>query len=179
MSMMKKIEIDGKAVAFKASAAIPRIYRIKFQRDIYKDLSVLEKSIGDGDPEKSSLDLFSLEMFENIAYVMAKHADPSIPDNPEDWLDEFNTFSIYQVLPKLIELWGMNIRTDVEAKKLHATDREMTTPLFLLRCVQLGISIRDLDLLTIGMVNDMFVESRNDEYKGWRQVATQEDFDRF
>ncbi len=48
MSMMKKIEIDGKAVAFKASAAIPRIYRIKFQRDIYKDLSVLEKSIGDG-----------------------------------------------------------------------------------------------------------------------------------
>ena len=114
---MKKIEIDGKAVAFKASAAIPRIYRIKFQRDIYKDLSVLEKSIGDGDPEKSSLDLFSLEMFENIAYVMAKHADPSIPDNPEEWLDEFNTFSIYQVLPKLIELWGMNIRTDVEAKK--------------------------------------------------------------
>ena len=62
MSMMKKIEIDGKAVAFKASAAIPRIYRIKFQRDIYKDLSVLEKSIGDGDPEKSSLDLFSLGM---------------------------------------------------------------------------------------------------------------------
>lgn len=42
---------------------------------------------------------------------------PSIPDNPEDWLDEFNTFNIYQVLPKLIELWGMNIRTDVEAKK--------------------------------------------------------------
>ena len=42
---------------------------------------------------------------------------PSIPDNPEDWLDEFNTFNIYQVLPKLIDLWGMNIRTDVEAKK--------------------------------------------------------------
>lgn len=78
---------------------------------------MLEKSIRDGNPEKSSLNLFSLEMLENIVYVMAKHADPSIPDNPEDWLDEFNTFSIYQVLPKLIELWGMNIRTDVEAKK--------------------------------------------------------------
>ena len=49
--------------------------------------------------------------------VYLSAADPSIPDNPEDWLDEFNTFSIYQVLPKLIELWGMNIRTDVEAKK--------------------------------------------------------------
>lgn len=54
----------------------------------------------------------------------------------------------------------------------------MTTPLFLLRCVQLGISIRDLDLLTIGMVNDMYAESRNDEYK-YQEVATQEDFDRF
>ena len=31
----------------------------------------------------------------------------------------------------------------------------MTTPLFLLRCVQLGLSIRDLDLLTIGMINDI------------------------
>ena len=38
----------------------------------------------------------------------------------------------------------------------------MTTPLFLLRCVQLGLSIRDLDLLTIGMVNDMYLEIRND-----------------
>ena len=63
-------------------------------------------------------------------------------------------------------------------KKLRPTDREMTTSLFLLRCVQLGLSIRDLDLLTIGMVNDMYVESRNDEHK-YAVVATQEDFDRF
>lgn len=54
----------------------------------------------------------------------------------------------------------------------------MTTPLFLLRCVQIGLSIRDLDLLTIGMVNDMYAESRNDDYK-YPEVATQEDFDRF
>ena len=53
----------------KASAAIPRIYRLKFQRDIYKDLRILEKSIGEGDEENSNLDLFSLEMFENIAYM--------------------------------------------------------------------------------------------------------------
>ena len=117
MSMTKKIEIDGKQVPFRASAAIPRIYRMKFHRDIYKDLSVLEKSIGSGDEETSNLDLFSLEMFENIAFIMAKHADPAIPDTPEEWLDEFNTFSIYQVLPKLIELWGLNVKTDVEAKK--------------------------------------------------------------
>lgn len=117
-------------------------------------------------------------MFENIAYVMAKHADTSIPDTPEEWLDGFNTFSIYQMLSQIIELWGLNTQTEVQAKKLCATDREMTTPLFLLRCVQLGLSIGELDLLTIGLVNDMYVESRNDEHK-YIVVATQEDFDKF
>ena len=117
MSMIKQIEIDGKQVSFKASAAIPRIYRMKFQRDIYKDLKALEKSIGNNSEESSNLDMFSLEMFENIAFVMAKHADASIPNTPEEWLDGFNTFSIYQVLPQLIELWGLNVQTDVEAKK--------------------------------------------------------------
>jgi len=120
MAVTQMIEIDGKQVKFRASAAIPRIYRIKFNRDIYKDLAALEKAIGDGDENSSNLDLFSLEMFENIAYIMAKHADGSIPDTPEEWLDDFNTFSIYQVLPKIIELWGINVKTDVEAKKNFA-----------------------------------------------------------
>ena len=120
MSMKQNIEIDGHMVPFRASAAIPRIYRLKFHRDIYKDLNALEKAVGDGTEESSNLDLFSLEMFENIAYVMAKHADPAIPDTPEVWLDEFNTFSIYQILPKLIELWGLNVQTDVQAKKNFA-----------------------------------------------------------
>lgn len=117
MAITKTVEIDGKEVPFRASAAIPRIYRIKFGRDIYKDLASLEKVIGENTEEVSNLDMFSLEMFENIAYIMAKHADPSIPDNPEDWLDAFNTFSIYQVLPKIIELWGLNLQTQVESKK--------------------------------------------------------------
>lgn len=55
----------------------------------------------------------------------------------------------------------------------------MTTPLFLLRCTQLGISLRDLDLLTIGMVNEMVIESRNDEWKGYKEIAQQSDFDAF
>ena len=118
MSIRKTIEIDGKEVEFKASAAIPRIYRLKFQRDIYKDLTALEKAIDSNDAENSTLDSFSLEMFENIAYIMAKHANPkTVPEEPEDWLEEFNTFSIYQVLPELIKLWGLNVQTQVSAKK--------------------------------------------------------------
>ena len=115
--MTRNIKIDEKEVAFKASAAIPRIYRLKFGRDIYIDLAALEKNVGENEEGKSNLDLVSLEMFENIAYVMAKHADPTIPNTPEEWLDEFNTFSIYQILPQLIDLWGLNVQTDAEAKK--------------------------------------------------------------
>ena len=117
MGMTRNITIDEKEVTFKASAAIPRIYRLKFGRDIYRDLAALEKNVGENEEGRSNLDLLSLEMFENIAYVMAKHADPTIPNTPEEWLDEFNTFSIYQILPQLIELWGLNVQTDAEAKK--------------------------------------------------------------
>ncbi len=178
MGLMKKIVIDGQEVAFRASAAIPRIYRVKFHRDIYKDLRALEKAVGDSSEQESNLDMFSLEMFENIAYVMAKHADPTIPDTPEEWLDNFSTFSIYQVLPSIIELWGLNVQTDIQSKKTRKSVRQMTTLLFLLRCVQIGLSIRDLDLLTIGMVNDMYAESGNDEFK-YRELASQEDMDNF
>lgn len=54
----------------------------------------------------------------------------------------------------------------------------MTTPLFLLRCIEIGIYIRDLDLLTIGMVMDIWTEKANDDVK-YQQIATQEDFDKF
>ena len=60
----------------------------------------------------------------------------------------------------------------------------MTTALFLLRCVELGISIRDLDLLTIGMVIDLMVEKGNDgaeenSSNGSVRAASQADFDAF
>ena len=60
----------------------------------------------------------------------------------------------------------------------------MTTALFLLRCVEVGISIRDLDLLTIGMVLDIFVEKWNDNIEenrntGFVRMAQQADFDTF
>ena len=147
--------------------------------EIHKDLDALGRAVGNGDEDSSHLDLFSLEMFENIAYIMAKHADSSIPDSPEEWMDEFSTFFIDQMLPKIIELWWLNVQTTVESKKLHATDRLMTAPLFLLRCVQLGISIRNLNLLTLGLVNNMYAESGNNEYKSYAQITTQRYFDVF
>ena len=48
---------------------------------------------------------------------MAKHQNPDVPDTPEDWLDQFNTFSIYEILPQIIELWGLNVEQQVASKK--------------------------------------------------------------
>ena len=121
MAIKKDIVIDGITVPFKASAAVPRLYRLKFHRDIYKDFASLQTNVNEAeeeDTEASGLDIESLEVFENNAYVMAKHASPETgPDNPDHFLEQFNTFSIYEILPQLIELWGLNTATQVESKK--------------------------------------------------------------
>ena len=45
MAIQKNIVVDGIEVPFKASAAIPRLYRLKFRRDIYQDLNALQKAM--------------------------------------------------------------------------------------------------------------------------------------
>lgn len=113
----KEIEICGRMVPFRSSATIPRLYRAKFKRDIFKDLSKLEKSYKSKTENGDELQIEDLEIFENVAYVMAYHADNTIPASIDEWLDQFDMFSIYEVLPQILELWGQNMITDVQAKK--------------------------------------------------------------
>jgi len=54
----------------------------------------------------------------------------------------------------------------------------MNTPLYTLRCIQIGLRLSDLDVLDYGYVIDLFTESENDECK-YQQVASQSDFDNF
>ncbi|MCD8355990.1 MAG: hypothetical protein LUE11_05415 [Clostridia bacterium] len=126
--LKREIEIDGKLVPFRSSATIPRLYRVKFKRDIFKDLAKLEQAYTRSQPDKQlfaddevvsdgSFEIDDLEIFENVAYIMAYHADNAIPQNINDWLDQFDMFSIYEVLPQILELWGENIMTEVRAKK--------------------------------------------------------------
>lgn len=116
--MLKKtIVIDGKEVEFKASASIPRLYRIKFRRDIMQDMIELQKAYIKSETEGKEFEIIDLEIFENVAYIMAKHADQETPSEIMDWLDQFNTFSIYEVLPEILELWGLNQESQIESKK--------------------------------------------------------------
>ena len=114
MAISKNIIVDGREVAFKASAAVPRLYRLKFRRDLFSDFAKLQSKVGDSN---NIMNIDSLEMFEDIAYTMAKHADPAVPDTPDEWLEQFNVFSVYEILPQLIELWGLNIEQQIESKK--------------------------------------------------------------
>lgn len=117
--MLKTITVDGKKVTFKASAAIPRMYRLKFRRDIMQDLKDIEKATKEPGLEGISPRL--LDAFENVAFLMAKHATPDeVPDSVEEWLDGFETFSIYEIFPAIAELWTANMETLATSKKNFA-----------------------------------------------------------
>lgn len=116
--MTKTIEIDGKKVTFRATAAIPRLYRIKFGRDILHDMTALKAAMEDAEQGKGPIPPKFLEIFENVSYLMAKHGNPNLPaSSPEEWLDGFETFSIYAVFPELFELWSANNAILSETKK--------------------------------------------------------------
>ena len=124
--MDKILTIDGKEVGFRATALTPRLYRHKIGRDIIRDLNRLRKAYvrvmqvqqsapgEDATPEElaaytealqdAQLDVLDLEIFEDAAYIMAKQYDASIPGSPEEWLEEFSTFSVYKILPELLQL---------------------------------------------------------------------------
>lgn len=54
----------------------------------------------------------------------------------------------------------------------------MTTALFLLRAIQIGLSQDDLDSLETGTVIDLMTEAENDKCE-YRELASQDDFDKF
>ena len=138
--MDKVLTIDGKEVGFRASALTPRLYRHKFGRDIVPDLNQLRKAYSkamqakglEKPPEDAPEDVktayenaihdaqmsvMDLEIFENTAWIMARQYDPTVPDSPDDWLEDFAVFSIYEILPEIIKLWQLNQETTSKSKK--------------------------------------------------------------
>ena len=125
--MDKVLTISGKEVGLRATALTPRLYRHKIGRDIIQDMSQLQKSFAkaaqiskdatDEEREAAQLSVLDLEIFENVAFIMARQYDQNIPDTVEAWLDEFDTFSIYEIFPVILELWNLNNKTTAKPKK--------------------------------------------------------------
>lgn len=117
--MDKIISVGGKEVKFRATARTPRLYRGIIGRDMIADMNRLQKKftkIKEGQEE--ALDIIDLQIFEDAAYIMARHADPNIQQaTADEWLDTFDMFSIYEILPQLFELWAVNTKQTSEPKK--------------------------------------------------------------
>ncbi len=127
----KEIQICGKSVVLGASALLPKIYRINFGKDMVSDMNRLRKSFQAANSlpenatqeerEAASLDAIDLTIFERAAWAMAYHADKdgAVPHDPDEWLESFDgVFSIYEVFPVILDLWGLNQHTtSVPAKK--------------------------------------------------------------
>lgn len=104
--MEKTITISGKKCKFRSSGALPRIYRMTFNEDLFADISKLEGTTGE---QAMSSDVIST--LENVAFCMAKHADPNIGDDIIEWLESFETFSLVQALPEILDLWTKEIES--------------------------------------------------------------------
>ena len=96
--MEKTIKIGNKEVKMKTSGGTPRMYRNEFNRDIFLDMAEFENAV-------AKKETFNVEMFECMAWCFAKKADPTIPPI-EEWLDQFETFDVYAIIPDLVEMWA-------------------------------------------------------------------------
>lgn len=116
--MEATVKIDGKDVRFKATAAVPLLYRRKFRRDMLQDLQKVAEALKEKEVNGNNIPLQALTMFENMAYIMAKHAAPGMQaDSPEEWLEGFSAMSIYTVFPVITALWSGNMERLEESKK--------------------------------------------------------------
>ena len=125
--MEKVVTIDGRDVRMRASALIPRIYRAKFGRDLIADMKALEKKYSaairpgmtEEEAQEAQFTALDLTCFENMAYCMAVNGGDHVPATPDEWLDQFETFSIYEILPEIIDLWQVSSQTTAVPRKKH------------------------------------------------------------
>lgn len=127
--MERTIHIGGADLRMRASALIPRLYRFRFGRDLIKDMAELEKryrkamsikeDATDDEKKDAQFSVIDLNIFENVAWCMAKSANSEVPDTPDEWLDSIDgVFSVYEVLPQILELWTAGLETtSTPAKK--------------------------------------------------------------
>lgn len=116
--MDRVINISGKDMKFRATARTPRLYRGLIGKDMISDMNRLMKSYERKQKNEDNLDIIDLQIFEDVAYVMARQANPDMEEKTADeWLDTFDMFSIYEILPHILELWAINTKQTSTPKK--------------------------------------------------------------
>ena len=86
--------------------------------DVLQDTEHDLEDATEEEQQEAQLSALDLEIFENVAWVMAWQYDKEAAgEEPGEWLDGFETFSIYEVFPVILELWALNQKTTAEPKK--------------------------------------------------------------
>lgn len=111
--MERTILIGDKEVKMKSTGSLIWIYRTNFKSDLLKDLISMQKELDKGKDDISNI---NMELFEKVAWSMAKSADPTIPEI-EKWLDQFGMFDIMIALPEIMSLISDNMEQINESKK--------------------------------------------------------------
>ena len=111
--MQKELMISGRAVPFKATATTPIKYQERYGRDFLQDIQSYQKSAEGG--QVLSVDI--LVMCMRLAHTMAKQADAEIPEDPDEWIDDFEVFPIDVIMPELINLWMRSTISSAQLKK--------------------------------------------------------------
>ena len=124
----RTILIEGRPWKMRTSALIPKLYRAYFGRDMvadmhklskaYQKINSLPKDATDEEREAAQFEVVDLEIFENLAWISLKHAGEEVGENPEEWLESLDgVFSIYEILPVLLEMWNKNNKTTSVPRK--------------------------------------------------------------
>ena len=109
--MEKVIRIGDKDVRFRADASTLWRYSEKFGGDWFKEFQEFNG-------KEISMTGKPINALTRIAYIMAKQASPNdVPEDPVEWLSQFEMFDLYPALPQLVELWGLNTVTTAKPKK--------------------------------------------------------------
>ena len=95
--MEKTLVIDGKEVTFKGSGGLPIRYKAQFGKDYFSEIAKMSSG------KAVKAEQIDMEVFYNLAWVMAKTADKSIP-SPLEWFDSFDSFPIMEIMPEIQEI---------------------------------------------------------------------------
>lgn len=121
--MERVVTFGQQEIRMRASALTPRLYRVQTGRDLLSDIRQLQTSYADAVAASKVGDMSvtpgpDLNIFGDVAWIMAKQADPAVPDTVEAWLDSIDgVFSIYEIMPQIMDLWTANIATTSVPKK--------------------------------------------------------------
>lgn len=115
--MKKKIIVNGKEMTMVSNALVPRLYRSIFGTDLMLDMQKLTTAYNNKANKNIDIPPEALTIFENVAWCFLKQGGEDVGSNPDEWLETIEIFSIYEVLPQIVELWNISNASTSKSKK--------------------------------------------------------------